>query len=252
MRKKTRTIAAILITLTAIVFIACSKPEEPDNNDDIVQNDSIATDSVVVDSVILEHAFVDLGLPSGTLWATCNLGAETPEDCGDYFAWGETAPKEMYDWKQYKYSTYDIDRYRLTKYCTNSEYGFNGFVDSLTVLEPMDDAVMANWGDNWRMPTADEWRELLQYTTDTMTVQNGVSGRLFTGSNGNSLFLPNTGFYLDDEVLCLNLGIYWSSTLQTTFQIVAWSYHSDSDECHVCGTYERSRGHCVRAVHPAK
>ena len=102
MRKKTRTIATILLSLTAIVFIACSKPEEPDNNDDIVQNDSIATDSVVVDSVILDHAIVDLGLPSGTLWATCNVGAETPEDCGDYLAWGETAPKEMYDWKQYK------------------------------------------------------------------------------------------------------------------------------------------------------
>lgn len=154
----------------------------------------------------------------------------------------------MYDWKLYKYSRFVDGEYVLTKYCTNPEWGFDGFVDSLMVLEPVDDTAKANWGEGWRMPTKEEWVELLGNTTNEVAEQNGVSGRLFTGMNGNSLFLPNTGFLLDNTLICTTLGIYWSSTLQTTFQIVAWSYHSDIDECHVCGTYERSRGQCVRAV----
>ena len=233
MEKSIKVIAILVLTMAA--FIGCTKPDEPNNSG----NNVTPTD---------EHQYVDLGLPSGTLWASCNVGANSPEERGSYFAWGETETKEMYDWKQYKYCTVENNVYVLTKYCADSSYGFNGFVDTLRVLEPMDDAARANWGDNWRMPTKEEWEELLRETTDTLTEQNGVEGRLFTGSNGNSLFLPNTGFFLDDEVICPNLGIYWSSTLQTTFQIVAWSYHSDIDECHVCGTYERSRGQCVRAV----
>lgn len=250
MIKLSRIIAAIMLMMAAMT--CCTKPDESmdDSGDDgyvatVVPHNGGNNDSIT-------HGFVDLGLPSGLLWATCNIGASCPEDCGDFFAWGETATKEMYDWKQYKFAAYDDDQYCLTKYCSNSSYGLNGFVDSLTVLEPLDDAVRATWGRGWRMPTADDWRELLQYTTDTITIQNGVSGRLFASPNGNSLFLPNTGFFLDNTILCPNLGIYWSSTLQTTFQIVAWSYHSDLDECHVCGTYERSRGHCVRAVRSAE
>ena len=235
MNKFSKAIVAIMITIAAVIVSGCKKPDEPNNGGD-TPNDSI----------------VDLGLPSGVLWATFNVGANSPEECGDYFAWGETVPKEMYDWKQYKYSRFVDGNYVLTKYCSDPECGFDGFVDNLTVLEPMDDAVRANWGVHWRMPTADEWRELLQYTTDTMIVQNGVSGRLFTGENGNRLFFPNTGFFLDKGLICPNLGVYWSSTLQTTFQIIAWSYHSDLDECHVCGSYERSRGQCVRAVRAVK
>ena len=223
----------------------CNKPDEPDNGgDNGGQNDSIVDHSGTLNG----HGYVDLGLPSGSLWAASNLGADNPEEVGNYYAWGETAPKEMYDWKQYKYSKFDEGEFLMTKYCTNSNCGYNGFVDSLTVLEPIDDAATANWGVGWRMPTREEWSELLSSTTNMVTERNGVSGRLLTGANGNSLFLPNTGFYLEDEVVCPNLGIYWSSTLQTTFQIVAWSYHSDSEECHVCGTYERCRGQVVRAV----
>ena len=229
MNKVLHVLVAMVLTMA---FAVCCAPDEPIHNDDVVD----------------EHGYVDLGLPSGALWATCNVGAESPEDCGNYFAWGETAPKEMYDWKQYRYATYVDERYVLTKYCTDSNYGFNGFVDSLRVLEPMDDVAAVQWGGQWRMPTREDWEELLRETTCTVAEQNGVKGRLFTGSNGHSLFLPNTGFFLDDALICPNLGIYWSSTLQTSFQTVAWSYHSDMDECHVCGTYERSRGHCVRAV----
>ena len=103
------------------------------------------------------HEFVDLGLPSGTLWATCNIGADTPEDYGDYFAWGETEPKEIYDWKSYKYGRFLNERYELNKYCTDSVYGLDGFVDNLTILEPVDDVVRIYWGADWRMPTIEEW-----------------------------------------------------------------------------------------------
>ena len=158
------------------------------------------------------HAYVDLGLPSGLLWATCNVGAENPEDYGDYFAWGETQPKDTYDWSTYQHCYGSSDR--LTKYCNNSYYGNNGFTDNLTTLLPEDDAATANWGSDWRMPTKWEWQELYNNTTVTWTTQNGVNGRLFTASNGNSLFLPAAGYRYDSSLLDAgSWGSYWSSSL---------------------------------------
>ena len=133
------------------------------------------------------HAYVDLGLPSGLLWATCNVGANAPEEIGDNFAWGETTPKNTYDWSNYQHC--NGSEYTLTKYCNDAEYGYNGFTDNLTTLLPEDDAATANWGNGWRMPTYEEWKELYNNTTMTGTTQNGVEGALFT-ANGNSLFLP--------------------------------------------------------------
>lgn len=225
---------ALKVVMLLLVFAVGCKPDEPNNGGD--------------NNHLNGHEFVDLGLPSGMLWATCNVGADTPEDCGDYFAWGDTITKEMYDWKSYQYATWVDGRYELTKYCTDSSCGYNGFVDGLIVLEPVDDAVLANWGTGWRMPTAEEWDELYQNTTCVWTIQNDVCGRLLSASNGNSIFLPATGFRLDGELICTGLGVYWSSSLQYGCQVAAWSFHFDDVNCHVCGTYERSRGQCVRAV----
>ena len=239
MYKHLKAIAAIMLMM--VFAVGCNKPDEPNNGGNNDGDNSENIDS---------HDYVDLGLPSGILWATCNVGGNSPEDVGDVFAWGETMPKEMYDWKSYKYGKLVNERYRfeLNKYCSDSFYGVDGFVDSLTVLEPVDDAVTANWGDDWRTPTKEEWEELYQKTVCTWTTQNGVEGRLLTGRNGNSIFLPTTGFRLDGELICLGLGIYWSSSLHTRFPERGWSFHFDCDECHVCGTYERSRGQVVRAV----
>ena len=99
------------------------------------------------------HNWVDLGL--SVKWATCNVGATTPEGYGNYYAWGETKPKSTYDWSTYKYC--NGDRYSMTKYCTNSEYGI---VDNKTTLELSDDAAHVNWGGSWRMPTKAEQDEL--------------------------------------------------------------------------------------------
>jgi len=96
-------------------------------------------------------AWVDLGLPSGLLWGAHNVGASAPEDYGDHFAWGETESKEYYNWRTYRYC-YGDWRHRLTKYCTKSDYGYNGFTDNLTILQPGDDAATANWGDGARTP----------------------------------------------------------------------------------------------------
>ena len=221
--------------------VSCNKPDEPNNGGNNGNNDTL-----------VEHEYVDLGLPSGTLWATCNVGADNPEDIGDYFAWGETAPKDIYDWSNYRYGGMANWLFAMTKYCTDSCYGFNGFVDNLTVLEPADDAATVNWGSDWRMPTKEDWKELYLKTTCTWITQNGVDGRLFTSWNGNSLFLPATGFRLEGELIGPGLGIYWSSSLQTDFNERGWSFHFEGENCHVCGTYERNRGQVVRAVRATK
>ena len=192
------------------------------------------------------HEYVDLGLPSGLLWATCNVGADSPEDYGDYFAWGETQPKDYYDWSTYQYC-HGSDN-TLTKYCNNSDYGYNGFTDNLTTLLPEDDAATANWRSGWRMPTETEWQELYNNTTHTWTTQNGVNGRLFTASNGNSLFLPAAG-YLDKDSLKDDgsWSYHWSSSLYMMYSVYARGFHFSSSY-YKTGSAARYYGRPVRAV----
>ena len=193
------------------------------------------------------HYYVDLGLPSGTLWATCNIGADASEEYGDYFAWGETQPKNYYSWGTYLYC--NGGQSNLTKYCTNNNYGYNGFVDNLTTLLPEDDAATANWGVGWRMPTWEEWQELIDNTINTWVIQNGVNGRLFTASNGNSIFLPAAGYIYDDHLSNVgNWGDYWSSSLFST----PYSARACRIEQNYCGsnpyTNYRRLGRSVRPV----
>ena len=156
-----------------------------------------------------DYEWVDLGLPSGTLWATCNVGANSPEDYGEYFAWGETAPKGTYYWSNYKWCKGSYTT--LTKYCTVAVYGYNEFVDNKTELDPQDDAAYVNCGPLWRTPTKAQIDELRDKCTWLWTTQNGVNGGLVTGPNGASLFLPAAGerWYniLDDGVG--SGGYYW-------------------------------------------
>ena len=194
-----------------------------------------------------DHAYVDLGLPSGLLWATCNVGADNPEDYGDYFAWGETQPKDTYSWSTYQYCNGSYNT--LTKYCDNSSYGYNGFTDNLTTLLPEDDAATANWGSDWRMPTQAEWQELLDNTTVTWTTQNGVNGRLFTASNGNSLFLPPAGYRFDSSLNGAGrYGYYWSSSLDTGYPCNAWRLFFSSGGYGMSDIGIRYYGHSVRPV----
>lgn len=197
----------------AVILGGASNPAADVNSDGEV---NIADINAVIDIilhpvVIEEHEYVNLGLPSGTLWATCNIGASSPEEYGDYFAWGETEPKEDYNYRTYKwygsYSTY-------TKYVTNSNYGYNGFVDNKTELDPEDDAAYVNWGENWRMPTKEQKDELNNNCTRTWSIQNGVNGMLVTGPNGNTLFLPAAGYRFGISLgYAESRGYYWTRTL---------------------------------------
>ena len=193
------------------------------------------------------HEYVNLGLPSGLLWATCNVGANAPEEYGDYFAWGETQPKGEYNWSTYQYCNGSY--YTLTKYCNNSGYGYNGFTDNLTTLLPEDDAATANWGDGWRMPTQAEMQELIDNTTVTWTQQNGVNGRLFTAANGNTLFLPAAGCRYDSSLVNAgSYGGYWSSSLNAGGPYDAWLLHFDSGYIGMSYYCGRGNGQSVRPV----
>ena len=208
---------------------------------------NIADVNAIIDIILkdepvsVEHEWVDLGLPSGTLWATCNVGASSPEEFGHHFAWGETEPKETYSWPTYKWIEDD-----LTKYCTDDRYGT---VDNKTELDPEDDAAYVNWGPQWRMPTVEQLTELYNNCTQRWTAMNGVKGILVTGPNGNTMFLPAAGFnWADNNTGEGTSGDCWSRELypsrddfacQLMFHYEGWRAPSQSP---------RSFGSSVRAV----
>ena len=222
----------------------------PEGSDAEVERNKIKSFRPVEIAMPDTHEYVDLGLPSGLLWATCNVGADTPEGYGDYFAWGETAPKDDYNWSTYQYANgTDWEDPQLTKYCQNSSDGYNGFTDTLTILLPEDDAATVNWGGNWRMPTKAEWLELYNNTTVIWTQQGGVNGRLFTASNGNTLFLPAAGYYYSDGYNDGGgFGHYWSSSLNSGRPTDAWHFFFSSGYNGMNDYFFRFDGMPVRSV----
>lgn len=192
--------------------------------------------------------YVDLGLPSGIKWATCNVGATTPEGYGNYYAWGETSPKSNYSWTNYQHCNGASNK--LTKYCSYSSYGNNGYTDNLTVLESSDDAATVNWGAGWRMPTDDDLYELQSNCTMTWTTQNGVNGCLCTSrSNGNSIFLPAAGYRQDNSLYEEGTYCYlWSSTLDWSSPYRAIQYYFKSGSYYNAVYNIRDEGLPVRAV----
>ena len=199
-------------------------------NADVNQDGRVGIDDVVrlIDNLLsqpqtpdpAEGDWVDLGLPSGTIWATRNVGASTPEDYGDYFAWGETVPKSVYNRDTYKWyqKTFDADGTFIdsgfTKYCTNSNFCYNDFVDNMAELDPSDDAACAQYLGG-RMPSLEQIQELIDNCTWQWTQRNGVNGQLFTGPNGNTMFLPAASGIWGDSIDDVgSVGYYWSRTLK--------------------------------------
>ena len=203
--------------------------------------------------------YVDLGLPSGLKWAKCNLGASKPSDYGDYYAWGETAPKADYDWATYKWmQAGQSDSKYITKYTIADgetegiwyDSSGNYIGDNKTALDAADDAATAKLGSPWRMPTIDEIQELIDKCTWTWTTQDGVKGHQVDGPNGNAIFLPAAGYRkVSGLKYAGSQGYCWSSSLSTTESNCAYSLDLHSDRYLIARTY-RYFGYSVRPVRP--
>ena len=230
---------AMLAVGAALLTTACGK-DDPTTNPTPVDPDPVDPTA----------GWVDLGLPSGLLWAECNLGAAKPEEYGDYYAWGETATKNTYNWSTYKYCTVDAEGAlaTLTKYNTSSD---RGTVDNQTTLHAPDDAATAKLGNGARMPTADEWRELIANTTSEWTTENGVKGRKLTASNGKSLFLPAAGYRgTSQDYFVGENGFYWPSSLDADDPAKAKRFYFNSSSQDMLNL-NRCIGMPVRPVRPA-
>jgi len=193
--------------------------------------------------------WVDLGLPSGTIWATRNIGANSPEENGDYFAWGETEPKDYYEWNTYKWCNGSYET--LTKYCTDAHDGYNGFTDYKTELEPADDAATANWGSGARMPSGEQAEELVNQCYWEWTQRNGVYGQLGTGPNGYTIFFPASGYrYTTSLSHAGTFGYCWTCTLEFDFTGTAFylGFGEEDATCYRGYSAERCLGFPVRAV----
>ncbi len=251
----------ILIIIVAVVLSACCEQTQSTkqaDGDSLSVPQEVEQTSVqafeekqeVVDSMSVPQGveqssaqYVDLGL--SVKWATCNVGAKSSWEYGNYYAWGETKPKKTYDWSTYKYCCYGSD-ITLTKYCTKSS---NGTVDNKTVLEKSDDVAYATFGGKWRMPTEAEWTELRTKCNWTWVTYNGVTGYKVEASNGNSIFLPAAGCRYESSIYdpVVN-GYYWSSSLYESDPNGAWGVIFDSyDVLRVNGF--RYYGQSVRLVH---
>lgn len=196
--------------------------------------------------------YVDLGL--SVKWAIMNVGASSLEEYGDYFAWGETENKGSYNWSNYKYCK--GSNKTMTKYCNKSDYGYNGYTDGNTVLDPEDDAAHVKWGRDWRMPTDDEWLELRneENCTWTWAEMNGVNGYKVTskksGYEGNYIFLPAAGCFLGTSLRCIGSdGYYWSSSLDQNYDNGADRLNFGINYFGWCNEYRYS-GFSVRPVCP--
>ena len=218
------------------------------------------------------HDWVDLGLTSGTRWATANVGASNPQDYGNYYAWGEVTTKSTYNWETYKYTDGKYDD-QLTKYCSKSSYGKDGFTDSKTTLDLSDDAAYVNWGGKWRMPTLAQQKELINqcywvwtesyngsnvkgYIVYKAKTSSDKGEYVYKGETPSSsytlsdahIFLPAAGcrFY-GDLISAGSYGGYWPSSLVTDYPNDAWGVYFDSDDVYY-GFDSRFYGQSVRAV----
>lgn len=213
---------------------------------------SLSYDLLVEENMVLIAKFkkldnapaemVDLGL--SVKWASCNVGATSPEETGTYYAWGETVEKDDYAWSSYSWWDNRMDY--LTMYCTDNLYGI---VDNRTSLESADDVASTLWGCGWRMPTHAEQDELLNDCFWEWTMLNGVYGYKVTGPNGKSIFLPAVGYRIGDKYYNIGLsGYYWSNSLDTDCNNNALYIVFSGDTYGWGRFYERYVGLCVRPV----
>ena len=213
----------LILSIVTLFFAGCKK-------DDIFEKGDMG--------VVNGHAWVDLGLPSGTKWATCNIGATSPEEYGDYFAWGDTEPAPNNNYSFSNCPTYGLSA---------SELQSQGYIDSEGNLTAQYDAAVANWGGGWRMPTRSEMQELIDKCTWTWTAQNGVNGYKVTSTvNSNYIFLPAAGYRYGTSLNNAGSnGYYWSSTPDSNIYAYYLYFSSSS---HSVDYDNRNYGRTVRPV----
>ena len=266
----------LLMSLSLVVFASCSDDDKDSPSSENGENGSnsgngnVSAVSVFKSGTQDGHDYVDLGLTSGTQWATANVGASKAQDYGNYYAWGEVTTKEVYNWKTYKYGTYNYDK----DYSNLIKYNLS---DNKTTLDPADDAAHVNWGGKWVVPADKDFEELLAECywqwTDNYNNSN-VEGYIVYKAKSSSdkgvkiyeyetpsssyklsdahIFLPAAG-YCERGVLISNGsgGYYWSSSLDTGNPSCAWfvSFNSGSMYDFYASRYF---GHSVRAVIPGE
>ena len=212
MKNHLLTLSVTFAALSAIFLTSCEKEDK----DAIPMDDVKKGIQLIQGKDSKDYEVVDLGLTSGNLWATCNIGATSPEQTGNFYSWGETATKESYEWSTYKWSS-DGDKFSITKYCLHQE---NGQVDNKKILEAADDVANVLLGTNWHMPDVSDYYELIRSCNKKWCKLEGVGGFLFTskkkGFEDRSLFLPLAGAIGYNKTMHEGkYGWYWSTELFT-------------------------------------
>lgn len=233
MRKYYFLAAVAIATLT--IMAGCKK----DDDDAISMSDVSKGTFMKAGQDGKDYEVVDLGL--SVLWATCNMGANSPELKGNLYAWGETQSKDVFEWTNYKWCI--EDELNLTKYCHNKDNGYHDFKDDKEALDPEDDAAYTTMGADWHIPTESNFFELRRNTTAKWCKLNGVSGFLFTstkkGYEDRSIFFPLVGMQDYDKTRFKDeYGYYWANTIyydkqkykyNTLEASVFWLEHLDVD-----------------------
>jgi|GEM_PF-1010071 len=219
--------------------------------DSLIYGDELSFTTMAITTGDLNgHTWIDLGLPSGIRWATTNIGATNPEDYGNYYAWGETETKDTFNYNTYRYF-YNGNDSSITKYCNNAELGYEGYTDDLTTLDSSDDAATVNWESTWRIPTQEEFQELIDNCTWSWTEQNNNSGYSITGPNGNNIFLPAGGFMTGTTLGRPNEnGSYWTNSINSENPLSAMYLDSWSTRFSI-SSLGRSSGNTIRPVCPS-
>lgn len=197
------------------------------NSEGTAYGEEVSFTTLAASNVINGYEYVDLGLPSGVKWATMNVGATSPEEKGNYYAWGELQPKTEYTemtCTSYKLNIEDVSG--------NPEY----------------DVARVDWGATWRMPTADEFNELLENCTWEWEVRNGIGGKKVIGPNGNHIFMPISGYIYGTAYYMEDFGYYWTSTPIEGYKNYAYDFFFDQELNLSMGYDDRCYGQPVRPV----
>lgn len=224
--------------LMLLIMLTCSLSVRADNDVNGDGHTAIGDVAKLIDWLLNPdmtngHDYVDLGLPSGTLWATTNVGSTSTTDYGQLFAWGETSEKSIYNWQTYQWAEDDTT---LTRY--------SGHRDTLWLC---DDVACRQWGGLWQLPTLAQFQELTRYCRWSWALVNGVYGYRVT-NNGTGIFLPAAGYQTEAIIYDRNsTGYYWTCENHAVDSLLAYGFYLSKDN-YLWGYRSRSGGRSVRAV----